>query len=367
MNRFDPIQARLQESQLTALALVPGPNFFYATGAALHASERENLLIIPREGEPFALIPVLEAPYLRPLGIRLYEWSDEAGPLPQLAAMLESEGLSEGVLGIEAEQMRYRTVARLRDLAPTLALEAADALLSALRRAKSEEEIAAVRRAIAVTEQGLQRTIGAIRVGQSEREVAAMLQINLLQAGADQMAFGPLVVSGPRSAEPHAGASDRELQAGDIIIIDCGATVNHYSGDITRCVAIEPVPTQVEEIHALCLRANQAGRDAVAAGVRAASVDEAARRVIVAGGYGPQFVHRTGHGLGIEIHEAPYIVASNDQPLQVGDLFTVEPGIYVEGVGGVRIEDNLVVTPQGSDTLTTMARDLVRLSATQSS
>ena len=114
MNRFDPIQARLQESQLTALALVPGPNFFYATGAALHASERENLLIIPREGEPFALIPVLEAPYLRPLGIRLYEWSDEAGPLPQLAAMLESEGLSEGVLGIEAEQAANRA-ARQRE------------------------------------------------------------------------------------------------------------------------------------------------------------------------------------------------------------------------------------------------------------
>ncbi len=364
MNRLTSIQNKLTDSAFDALILVPGPNFYYATGAPLHASERLNLLVIPKVGEPVALAPALEAPYLRPLGIKLYEWRDEQGPKAALEQLISDLLLSYAGVGVEHGVMRFGESELLRLAAPEMRFGRADDFLGKLRGSKDEAELQAIRHAIAVTEQGLQRTIEEIRVGQTEREVAARLQVNLLEAGADTMAFGPLVVSGPRSAEAHAGAGDRAIQAGDTIIIDCGATVNHYSGDITRCVAIEPVPEEIVRIYELCRRANAAGRAAVQPGVTGAEVDAATRAVIEEGGYGEFFIHRTGHGLGLEIHEPPYIVAGNDLPLQVGNVFTVEPGIYLPGLGGVRLEDNMVVTESGGESLTTFPRELVRLSGT---
>ncbi|MGB0387701.1 MAG: M24 family metallopeptidase [Ardenticatenaceae bacterium] len=360
-NRLDMVQEKLASAPFDVLALIPGPNYFYVSGAPLHASERMNLLLLPKEGVPVALAPVLEAPYLRPLGLQVYGWRDEEGPQAALEEMLRDLGVKDATIGVEFGVMRFGEGQRLREAVPGVRFEAADGFLSGLRSCKDEDEIKAIRHAIEVTERGLQRTIDAMRVGQTEREVAAMLQINLLQEGADSMAFGPLVVSGPRSAEPHAGPSDRVIQPGDAIIIDCGATVNHYSGDITRCVAVEPVPKEIEFIYDLCLAANEAGRAIAKAGVSGHQIDLASRTVIDEGDFGEFFIHRTGHGLGLEIHEPPYIVAGNHDPLQIGHLFTVEPGIYLPNFGGVRVEDNIVVTADGCETLTTFPRELIRI------
>lgn len=363
-NRLSYIQAQMQDAPFDALVLVPGPNYFYATGAPLHSSERLNLLVVPRQGEPVALAPALEAPYLRPLGLTIYEWRDEEGPQGALEKMVRALQLDGAGLAVEHGVMRFGESELLRRSAPEAHFARADDFLGTLRAHKDDTELRALRHAIQVTEAGLQRTLEQIRVGQSEREVAALLQVNLLAAGADTMAFGPLVVSGPRSAEPHAGPSDRTIQPGDVIIIDCGASVDHYPGDITRCVAVEPVPEEIETIYALCCRANEAGRAAVRPGTTGHQVDAATRAVIEAGGYGDRFIHRTGHGLGLEVHEPPYIVAGNHEPLQVGNVFTVEPGIYVPDLGGVRVEDNMVVTAEGGESLTTFPRELVRLPAT---
>lgn len=360
--RVERLQAAMAAAEMEWILLVPGPNFLYLTGAALHSSERLNLLAIPADGAPVALAPGLEAPYLAPLGIRIYRWGDEEGAGGALRRLIREQGLDGARVGVEFDRLRYGEAARIRAAASGLELERADDLLGALRRVKDADEIAAIRRAVEVTEKGLAAAIEQIRVGQTEREIAALLQIALLQAGADRMAFGPHVVSGRRTAEPHAGPSGREIQSGDLVMIDCGATVGGYSGDITRCVALGPVPALIEEIHALCVRANAAGRAAAKAGVSGAEVDQAARAVIEAGGYGPYFVHRTGHGLGIEIHEPPYIVAGNSEPLAPGNVFTVEPGIYVPELGGVRVEDDVVITEAGSESLTTFPRELIRIS-----
>lgn len=360
-NRLERVQARMAGLPFDLMALVPGPNYYYVTGAPLHSSERLNLLLLPREGRPVALVPSLEAPYVRPLGISLYEWRDEEGPLDALQAMLADLGVGNATVGVEYNVMRFGEGEMLRRCAPGLRFQPADGFLAAMRAIKDAEELAAIRHAIGVTERGLKRTIEQMRVGQTEREIAAMLQVNLLQEGADGMAFGPLVVSGPRSAEPHAGPSDRAIQPGDVIIIDCGATVNHYSGDITRCVAVEPVPAPVENIYALCLAANEAGRAAARPGATGAEIDAATRQVIDEGDFGEYFIHRTGHGLGLETHEPPYMVAGNDEPLVPGNVFTVEPGIYVPGLGGVRLEDDMVVTAEGSESLTRFPRDLIRV------
>ncbi len=360
-NRLSHLQSHLADSDLDLLVLVPGSNFYYATGAPLHASERLNFLILPRQGEPVALAPALEAPYLRPLDIQIYEWRDGEGPADALSRLVSDLALDEARVGVEYGVLRYGEAEALRRAAPGWQLARGDDFLAAQRMRKDEAELAAIRHAIAVTERGLQQALDEVRVGQTEREWAATLQMALLRAGADTMAFGPLVVSGPRSAEPHGGASDRTIQPGDVIIIDCGATVNHYSGDITRVVAIEPVPEQIVRIHALCVRANEAGRAAVRPGATGHEVDAATRAVIDEGDFGDFFIHRTGHGLGLDIHEPPDMVMGNHEPLQVGNVFTIEPGIYLPGLGGVRVEDNLVVTETGGESLTTFPRTLIRL------
>ncbi len=361
INRFDRVRARMAEAPFDLLALIPGPNYYYVSGAPLHASERLNLLLLPKQGAPVALAPALEAPYIRPLGIQVYEWRDEEGPLEALRAMLRDLGVGNAAVGVEFNVMRYGEGEMLRSVAPGLQLRPADGFLSSLRAVKDEHELEAIRHAIAVTERGLQRAIEGIRVGQTEREIAAAIQVSMLAEGADSMAFNPHVVSGPRSAEPHAGSGDRAIQPGDVVIIDCGATVNHYSGDITRCLAVEPVPWEIEQIYDLCLRANEAGRAAVRPGATGDDIDTATRTVIDRGEYGEYFIHRTGHGLGLEIHEPPYMVAGNNQPLAVGNVFTVEPGIYLPGLGGVRVEDNIVVTESGGESLTTFPRELIRI------
>lgn len=360
-NRFAHVQSKMADAPFDLLALIPGSNYYYLSGAPLHPSERLNLLFLPKQGAPVALAPALEAPYIHPLGIQVYEWRDEEGPLDTLRTLLRDLGVANVTLGVEFGVMRYGEGETLRSVAPGLQLRPADGFLSSLRAVKDEQELEAIRHAIAVTERGLQRTLETIRIGQTEREIAATLQMNLLTEGADTMAFGPHVVSGPRSAEPHAGPSDRAIQRGDVIIIDCGATVAHYSGDITRCAAVEPVPWEVEAIHDLCVAANAAGRAAARPGVTGHETDAATRAVIERGEYGERFIHRTGHGLGLDIHETPYIVAGNDQPLAVGNVFTVEPGIYVPGLGGVRVEDNVVITASGAESLTTFPRELFRI------
>jgi Xaa-Pro dipeptidase len=168
-----------------------------------------------------------------------------------------------------------------------------------------------------------------------------------------------IVVGGPNSADPHAEPSERALQHGELLTIDCGVTRDGYLSDITRTFVLTKAKAEVVALYETVRRANEAGRRAVKAGVPAQLVDRAARSVIAQAGYAEYFVHRTGHGLGMEVHEPPYIVEGNSQRLQAGMVFTVEPGVYLPGIGGVRIEDNVVVTADGSECLTSFPRELM--------
>jgi Xaa-Pro dipeptidase len=219
-----------------------------------------------------------------------------------------------------------------------------------------------MRSAVEVTEEALRATIDQVEVGKTEREVAAMLRIELLRAGGDAMAFSPIVVAGPNAALPHATPSDRPIQAGETIIVDCGASIGGYAADITRTFVIGELDLELARIYEVVRAANRAGRAAVCPDVPAEMIDRSAREVIEDAGYGDYFIHRTGHGLGLETHEPPYIVAGNRQPLRPGMTFTVEPGIYLPERGGARIEDDVLVTEDGTETLTTFTRELVTLS-----
>ena len=224
---------------------------------------------------------------------------------------------------------------------------------------KDASEASAIRTAVHIAQDALEASLPAVRLGMTEREFAAELTLQLLRHGSDPaMPFSPIVSSGPNSANPHASPSDRPFKPGDLLVVDWGAAHLGYISDLTRTFAIGEVESEFKHIAQLTSQANAAGREACRPGVTAESVDQSARGVIEAGGYGKFFFHRTGHGIGMEGHEEPYIRAGNRLVLEPGMSFTVEPGIYLPGRGGVRVEDNVIITVDGAECFSNLPRQL---------
>jgi Xaa-Pro dipeptidase len=361
--RLENLQHLQTANGVDCVALVPGANLYYFTGLAKHLSERPMVAFVPAEGPLAMLIPGLEIPGAQghlPPETRLFGYSDEEGHESAFHQAAEELDLAGKTIGVEYLAMRMLEARRIEQAAPGCRLLAIEPWLPQLRMSKDETELAHMRRAVEIAEQAMKHLLsdGAIRPGRTELEVAADLTIALLREGAQGEAFTPIVVAGPNSASPHAGPSDRPMEEGELVTIDWGAVFEGYRSDITRTFVLGTPSAEIERIYDTVFAANQAGRMAVRPGIAAQEVDRAARRVITQAGYGEYFIHRTGHGLGLETHEPPYMVEGNLDILQPGMTFTVEPGIYVPGVGGVRIEDDVTVTEDGSETLTTLPREL---------
>ncbi|MFQ6102028.1 MAG: M24 family metallopeptidase [Anaerolineae bacterium] len=362
-NRLNSLAEQTSAHGLDALALVPGPNLFYITGLSFHLSERPVVALFPVDRPPAIVLPALEAVKVEQTTIALepFPYSDEEGHTGAFQRACVALELADSIIGVEALQMRLLEVRLLERYAPGCRLTPAEEALAEMRMRKDEHEIEQMRRAVAVTEAALRTTTRQMKAGMTEREVAALLTIEMLRAGGEGMSFPPIIVAGPNAASPHATPSDRPIQPGETIIVDCGATVGGYAADITRTFAIGALEPELARVYEVVQAANEAGRVAAGPGVPAEEVDQAARAVIEEAGYGKYFIHRTGHGLGLETHEPPYIVAGNQRPLEPGMTFTVEPGIYLPGRGGVRIEDDVLVTPSGAESLTTFPREFVAL------
>ncbi len=360
------LRKQLQDEGLACAVIMPGPNLRYLTGLQMHSSERMALAFFSaqQDQEPTLLLPALERPQAEAQlqdAARFYAYEDVQGPQAALGRIAQELELAGGRLGIEYHQLRALELRAIEAVAPGCQTVSLEALLARLRSIKDPEELAALRRAIALTEELLDRTIKSIRPGQSEREVARYFLRALLESEAEAPSFTPIVVSGPNGGSPHALPSERRLQPGDLITLDVGASLEGYPGDITRCVALGELEPELAKIYQLVLAANSAGRQACRPGTPAETVDRAARQVIEQAGYGQYFIHRTGHGLGLEVHEPPFIIAGNPQPLQPGMTFTVEPGIYLPGRGGARVEDDILITDNGAETLTRFPRELIHL------
>ncbi|MCJ7550921.1 MAG: Xaa-Pro peptidase family protein [Anaerolineae bacterium] len=355
-NRISQSLAAAESVGLDALALVPGPNLLYLTGMSFHLSERPIVALLPADGRPSIVLPELEAGKAAAAGFDTYTYTDEDGhafAYSQACATLE---LADARVGVEILGMRLLEARTIQRFAPNVELVPVDGLFAELRMVKTAEELDTMRRAVRVAEEAFLAWVPMLRAGMSEREAAALLVGALLGGGADRLAFDPIVAGGPHGSLPHAVPGDRAFQAGDWIVVDWGAVVDGYCSDLTRMVVVGEPAGQMREIHQIVLAANDAGRAAVAPGLEAQAVDAAARAAIEAAGYGRRFFHRTGHGLGLEAHEPPYIVSGNQLSLAPGMTFTVEPGIYLPDVGGVRIEDDVVVTLTGGESLTTLSR-----------
>jgi Xaa-Pro dipeptidase len=338
---------------------MPGPNMLHASVMGFHVSERPVVAIFTTDGKGGLVVPVLEASTADTAynPVTPFTYSDEEGYEPAFSKACAAMGLAGSTIGVEALQLRLLEIRALEHHAPGCRLVTAEDILAGPRMRKDESEVALMRKAITFTQIGLEATAWQIKAGMSEREVVSLLTIEMLRAGAERMAFGPLVVAGPNAASPHTSAGDRPIEPGDTIVIDCGAAYKAYNGDITRTFSVGPLNAEMARVYDIVRAANHAGKEAVRPGVTAESVDRAARNVIEQAGYGEYFFHRTGHGLGLEVHEPPYIVAGNRLVLEPGMVFTVEPGIYLPGRGGVRIEDDVFVTESGCESLTTFPRE----------
>jgi Xaa-Pro dipeptidase len=361
-SRLEKLVSSLRTSALDAVALNPGPTLTYLTGLHFHLMERPVVLFVASDHEPAIVLPELELrkveqmPYpvaAFPYGENPSEWD---GAFRKAAQRL---GLDAKRIGVEPRAMRLLEFRYVKLGAPKADFPDAGELLGNLRLRKDRAEIEAMRKAVKVAQAALEATLPLIKIGTTEKELAAELVTQLLKHGSEpEMPFSPIVSGGPNSANPHASPSTRRLQAGDLLVIDWGATVDGYISDLTRTFAVGQVEAEFEKIHRIVQQANAAGRAAAGPGVACAEVDRAARDVIEKAGYGQYFTHRTGHGIGMEPHEEPYIRGDNLQILEPGMTFTVEPGIYLPERNGVRIEDNVVVTPEGAESLSDMPREI---------
>lgn len=272
----------------------------------------------------------------------------------KLGPRLAAEGISR--LGIEATTVTIADRDRLAEKLEDVELVPVEGAIEELRRTKEPDEVAALRAAVQIADDAFAWVVDRLAPGATEREVALDLEVRMRLTGAEDVSFEPIVGSGPLSAHIHHTPSDRNFEKGDLILMDFGCRVDGYCSDMTRTVVLGAATEQQRETYELVLAAQLAGIDAVKAGVRGTDVDGAARAVIEGAGHGDEFPHSLGHGVGLDIHETPALKTSEVELLP-GEIVTIEPGLYVVGEGGIRIEDVVVVTEDGYDVLTTSAKD----------
>jgi Xaa-Pro aminopeptidase len=357
-DRLDRAASAARGAGLDALLLTPGPDLRYVIGYDAHQLERLTCLAIPAGRPPFLVVPNLELPAALAspagdLGLDIIGWDETDDPYALVAARLGPVG-SVGL----SDRMWAMMTLRLRDALPGAGQALASVALRALRIRKSAAEIAALRDAGAAIDRVHARVPGWLEPGRTEREVAADICDAIVAEGHARADFA-IVASGPNAASPHHGAGDRVLAPGDVVVVDIGGTMpSGYCSDCTRTYALGAPPPEFLAYYQVLLDAQRAACAAVRPGVTAESVDAAAREPIAAAGYGKHFIHRTGHGIGLEVHEDPYIVAGNAELIEPGMAFSIEPGIY-PGAHGARIEDIVVCGEQGVDRLNNGSRDLV--------
>lgn len=361
-SRFDKLNASLQRSGLDAVILNPGPTLTYLTGLHFHLMERPVVLLFAKDQDPAIVLPELELQKVASLPYKLQVFAYPENPVEWDNAFrkaVQALGLDGKRIGVEPRQLRLLEFRHIKSGAPEADYPDASDVLAGLRLRKDKAEVDAMRRAVKIAQGALESTIPFIKVGVTEKEIASELVMQLLKYGSDsELPFAPIISGGPNAANPHASPSDRRLQVGDLLVVDWGAASDGYISDLTRTFAVGEVDDEYKKIHKIVQEANAAGRAAGKPGVPCAEVDKAARDVIEKAGYGEFFTHRTGHGIGMEGHEEPYMRGDNMQILEPGMAFTVEPGIYLPGRNGVRIEDNVVITDTGADVLSDMPREM---------
>jgi Xaa-Pro aminopeptidase len=349
------------ERGLDALLVTPSPDYLYLLGYRAPAMERLTCLVIPADGDPTLVLPRLEEPLARhELGdlaadIDVVAWDETDDPF-----RIVQRGLG-GVLRVGVQdQMWARFVLRLRAALDPAELVEAGPSMSALRAVKTAEEIDRLRAAATAADEAMGAIAAEPLAGRTEAEISGRIREHLLAAGHDEAGFA-IVASGPNAASPHHTAGDRRIGAGDAIVLDIGGVRDGYCSDTSRTAFVGAPDPEFVALYEVLREAQRAACDAVRPGIPAAQIDAVARDIITEAGFGEAFIHRTGHGIGLETHEEPYLVSSNPAPLVPGHAFSVEPGIYIRDRWGARIEDIVICTDTGGERLNTSTTELLRV------
>ncbi len=356
--RRERLHTQLALQNIDLIAIAPTANMRYLLGFAPKYDERICVFLATPNGARF-VVPHLNADQVEThTGIESIRWTDEQGPARALKQALDELGIQPGRTLAADDTMRAQHLIQLQDAAAPARAVPGDVVMSRLRMLKSEYELDILARAAAQADRAVLAAAEACVPGATERDVADAVSAFFQRDGAEQTDFA-IIGAGANGAFPHHLTSGRKLERGDTIIIDIGATLDGYKSDVTRVVQLGEPSDEVRRAYELVKEANWRGREAVKPGVRAQAVDAATRAPIERAGMGEYFFHRTGHGLGIEDHEPPWISATSETVLEPGMVFSIEPGMYLAGKFGIRIEDIVAVTRDGSRRLTGLDHELI--------
>ena len=357
MNHFAKIAAQLESHDLDGMLLTNEANRFYASG--FHSAGTDGMALVTREQcYYFTDSRYTEAARRHVQGADIQEVGAGRGYSVLLQEAIQRHHIRR--LGFEDAYMTVREHDLYAKALPCQLVPAAD-LLAQLRAVKDPDELEIMVSAQRIAEKAFTDILNEIRPGVTEKEIAARLQYLMLHYGAGDKSFDPIVVSGPNGSLPHGVPSEKVIQAGEFVTMDFGCVYHGYCSDMTRTVAVGSVTEEMRQVYDTVLAAQKAGIEAARAGATGRAVDAAARAVIQQAGYGPYFGHSFGHGVGVEIHEGPNATPSNDKPLPAGAVISAEPGIYLPGKLGVRIEDVLYLTEGGCQNLTLAPKELLIL------
>ncbi|MCP4315976.1 MAG: M24 family metallopeptidase [Hyphomicrobiales bacterium] len=353
--RLQALRARMAQQGADLLAIGPGANMTWLLGFHPHPDERPCLLLVGPQREAF-LMPALNAEGSRQnTDIAFHTWDDADGPDAALATALDDVGARDAKNVVVDEAMRADFALLVLDALPGSKHSFTDATLGALRMRKGEEEYRALKMNAGLADEAMQAAFAAVRAGMTEIELADIISENFESNGAKPLFR--IVGAGANGAFPHHQTGDTVISPGDALVVDIGARKGTFSSDITRMIVVGEPPEGYQEVHAIVEAAVGAAMQAARPGVRASKVDAAARNVITEAGYGEYFVHRTGHGMGVEGHEPPYITSTSDVVLDTGMVFSIEPGIYLPGRFGIRLEDIVILREDGPEILSGLSRD----------
>lgn len=355
IRRVERLRQVMAEAGVDVVIIAPSADLRYLAGYGAHPSERPTLLAVTPSAAVM-LLPVLEAPRLADSDFHIVSWEETDDPYALLAGVLRDLAVDSVAV---SDQMWAAILLGLQEALPGSQFTKASTVLGQLRMLKSAREIDFLARAGAMADAAFAEIVREDFAGRTEREIGQALAMLLERQGLEVSGGVPIVASGPNSASPHHLTGNRRIEEGDAVVLDFGGTFEGYHADISRTVHVGMPDDDFLHLYEVVRQAQEAGVGAVRPGVPAESVDAAARGVVHAAGYGDFFIHRTGHGLGLDVHEEPYIVAGNARLLEPGMIFSVEPGIYLPGRFGVRIEDIIAVTQTGARRLNEAGREVV--------
>lgn len=358
--RLEKLMQWLQEQNTEAAFLTSTPSVFYMTNFHCEPHERLLGLFVFQEKEPMLICPKMEEGHARGAGWthEIIGYTDTDNPWDMIAKAIEARGIDAGTVAIEKEHLNVERYEYLSQLFPKATFRSAEEKVRELRLIKDEKELAILREAAAMADYAVEIGVNAIQENRSELEVLATIEHELKKKGIHKMSFDTMVLTGANSALPHGVPGANKMQRGDFVLFDLGVIIDGYCSDITRTVAFGEISDEQKRIYETVLKGQLNAVESCKPGATFSEIDRAARSVIADAGYGDFFPHRLGHGLGISVHEFPDVKEGNNSPLREGMVFTIEPGIYVPNLGGVRIEDDVYITKDGVEILTKFPKEL---------